>query len=147
MLGQQTPKPISPRYSVRLCSGTTCNVIPTTHLPQIGNPEVLPSSSTLVVYNNNEVKPDGVVKLECRKNGHTLTLEFQVTSGRSFNNKPPLISGTDSELLDIIKISADEIHELSSLSSQDSPFNSAITKKCVLDKYSDVFRGLGCIGD
>ena len=43
----------------QIYSGTTCNVTPTTHLPQIGNPEVLPSSPTMVMYDNNEVKHMG----------------------------------------------------------------------------------------
>ena len=65
------------------------------------------------MYNNNKAKLGGVVYLECKKNNHVLTLEFQITSGQQFANKLPFMCGTDYEVFDIIKFPADEIHEAS----------------------------------
>jgi len=73
------------------------------------------------------------------RNKHCLVLQFYVLDGPEFRNKPPLMCGTDCELLNIVRMNVDEIHSIHATPS--------IHKAYVKRTYSDVFSGLGCIGD
>ena len=121
-------------------SGATCNILPKSYLDRIGGPPLQPSKSVMHMYNGDSVKPVGVVDLVCRRNGHQLTLQFQVVDG--IPNKPPLICGSDCEILELINISADEIHAASHTTE-----TSSMTAQDVMTQYDDVFHGLGNIGD
>ena len=133
--------------------GATCNTINMTQLRQIvdtDNPEygIQPTEAILNMYNNCDVKPVGVIDLICMKNNKCLTLQFYVLEGVEFQNKPPLIHGTDSEILDIMRVNADEIHSTSLVETPPSCKPAVpLTEKAVKQGYSDVFKGLGSIGE
>ena len=90
------------------------------------------------LYNNNRVQPQGILHLECRKNGLNLTLPFQVIDGMQFADKPPLLYGSDSEKLQLLSITADEVNSIQ---------NETLSEAMLRNKYHDVFHGLGKIGD
>ena len=71
--------------------------------------------------------------------------KLYVLDGPEFRNKPPLMCATDYELLNIVNINADEIHSIRATPSihKGTPLTEAYIKRT----YSDVFSGLGCIGD
>ena len=119
-------------------SGATCNVLPHRYLKQLGHPPLEPSTSIMNMYNNNRVKPQGILHLECRKNGLNLTLPFQVIDGMQFADKPPLLCGSDSEKLQLLSITADEVNSIQ---------NETLSEAMLRNKYHDVFHGLGNIGD
>ena len=119
-------------------SGATCNVIPKQYLQQLSHPPLQQSTSIMSMYNSNHVKPLGVLHLECRKNGHSHSLTFQVVDGEQFAGKPPLLCGSDCEKLQLLTISADEVNVIEKVS---------LSEAMIKEKYHDVFHGLGCIGD
>ena len=72
------------------------------------------SSHLLYPYGNNKpLHPIGQVELLCETERKFETLTFQVLLPSVMQNKPGLLSGTDSERLGLITIKADEIFTLS----------------------------------
>ena len=65
-------------------------------------------------------------------------LTFKVTDTRG---KSPLISGSDSLCLKLVNIYADEMMQVSDI------IPLPLAEKTIVETYSDVFRGLGCIGE
>ena len=147
-------------------SAATCNTIPLKFIHQIVDPRdrvhgLRTSSSTIRMYNDEITRPVGVIDLVCMKGNNCLNLQFQVLDGKQFDSKPPLLSGTDCELLNIMKVNADEIHAVSSNHQQpdqtskiqlkspasQSKCTTPLTEAAVKSTYPDVFRGLGCIGE
>ncbi len=126
--------------------GATCNIIPYSYLRQLGEITVNPTSSTMHMYSGDCVRPKGTVDLLCRKNGHQLSLPFFIVEGPNFDNKPPILSGTDCEILELITISADEIYTTDHITSP-SVGKNHLSVQSIRSSYSDVFHGLGSIGE
>ena len=124
------------RYQID--SGATWNVLPHRYLKQLGHPPLEPSTSIMNMYNNNRVQPQGILHLECLKNGLNPTLPFDVIDRMQFTNKPPLLCGSDSEKLQLLSITADEVNSIQ---------NETLSEAVLRNKYHDVFHGLGKIGD
>ena len=126
-------KPQSSTTTIRfqIDSGATCNVLPHRYIKQLGNPPLEPSTSIMNMYNNNHVKPQGILHLECRKNGLNLTLPFQVIDRMQFTDKPPLLYGSDSEKLQLLSITADEVNSIQ---------NETLSEAMLRNKYHDVFH-------
>ena len=133
-----TPQLPTATIKFQIDSGATCNVLPHRYLEQLGRPPLESSTSIMNMYNNNRVQPLGLLHLACHKNGLNLTLPFQVIDGKQFADKPPLLCGSDSEKLQLLTITADEVNVIQ---------NEPLTEAMVKDRYHDVFHGLGCIGD
>ena len=133
-------KPQSSTTTIRfqIDSGATCNVLPHRYLKQLGHPPLEPSTSIMNMYNNNRVKLQGILHLECRKNGLNLTFPFQVIDGMQFADKPALLCGSDSEKLQLLSITADEVNSIQ---------NETLSEAMLRNKYHNVFHGLGNIGD
>lgn len=144
VINQANPYSQSTSLKFQIDTGATCNIMPKDYLEQLGPYTLGPSNSVMYMYNNVEVIPDGTIELLCRRNNRSLTLQFQVVSGQQFSNKSPLICGTDCELLNLIHISADEVH---ASTCQPAKEPSDVRKTRIMDKYHDVFTGLGQIGD
>ena len=109
--------------------------------------------------NSTPIKPIGQVSLvfERKKKYHTLT--FQILPSHVMENKPPLLSGNDSEKLGLVNIHADEVYALlckttSVKSTSDNtlvphvgnfPPKCPLNKNDVLNHFSTNFSGIGCL--
>ena len=139
------------KVQFQIDSAATCNTLPLPTLRQITDPDhpdcgIRPSKSNIKMYNNASTHPVGIIDLTCERNGKQNQLQFQIVDGPEFNNKPPLLSGSDCELLNVLKVYPDEIHSLSTASSC-TELTTPLNEQTVTQVYKDVFEGLGCIGD
>ena len=97
-------------------TAATCNTMAYKTLQSVlPEAEIKRSPYLLYPYGNSKpLQPVGQVELVCEKSNKFETLVFQILPDTVMGQKPPLLSGSDSERLGLIKIKADEIHSLSS---------------------------------
>ena len=97
-------------------TAATCNTISASTLHSFfPDAEVTRSPYRLHPYGNSKpLHPIGQVELLCEKNNKFDTLIFQVLPDSCIGTKPALLSGSDSERLEPIRVQTDEIHSLCS---------------------------------
>jgi len=114
----------------QLDTGATCNVISLADLCSIQNttsPSLQPEATQLKCYDNSIINTLGKCTLECNYQSKTYKLSFKVIDG----DQQLLISGTTCTELGLITV-----HAVCN-----------ITSTQLIEQYSDVFKGLGCLGD
>ena len=77
--------------------------------PEFG---IRPTDTTINMCKNATTKPVVVIDLVCMRNKYCPVLQFYVLDGPELRNKPPLMCGTDCELLNIVRLN---VYEISSL--------------------------------
>ena len=107
-------------------TAATCNHIHKEYLKDIVDicdPEVgiQPTNVTINMYNGASVTPAGIIDLMCMRGKQCLALQFYVMDGLEFCKKPPLMCGTDCELLNIVHMNVDEIHSINATPPQGAP--------------------------
>ena len=128
----------------QLDTGATCNVISLDDLSataQLGEPPLNESSVKLKLFGGSTMKPIGECSLQIKHNGTRKSLQFQVVKDKC----KPLLSAETCEKLQLIKLNTDitdSVHQVNDSSVQDS-----LSKEKLMNKYHDVFSGLGHIGD
>lgn len=130
------------QLSCQLDTGSTCNVISANDLSvitQIGEPPLKKSSVKLKLFGGTTMNPLGECNL-CVKHKETKhVLKFQVVG---YNCKP-LLSAETCEKLDLVKVNHSVSDTLNFVSNTASP----LSKEDIVKNYTDVFQGLGHIGD
>ena len=128
-------------------TASTCNTVSEETLKLI-DPQTKISHSPYVLYpygDSKPIKPLGQVKLVCERKNKFEMLNFQVLKEEMMQNKPALLSGSDSERLGVVNIFADEVYTLQTISKAEvKPGN--LTKEDITIKYKDLFQGLGQLG-
>ena len=128
----------------QLDTGATCNVISLDDLSaitQLVEPPLNESSVKLKLFGGSTMKPIGECSLQIKHNGTKQNLHFQVVKDKC----KPLLSAETCEKLQLIKLNTDitnSVHQVNDSSVQDS-----LSKDELMNKYHDVFSGLGHIGD
>ena len=130
------------KIKCQIDTAATVNVMPISHLETLANIDniVQPSLCRLKMYDNSTLIPEGQCTLSCKRNGRMYLLDFQITEA---SNKYPLISGSDCVRLKLVDIKADEILHMV----YDTQPTRKLTEEIIRHEYSDVFKGLGCIGN
>ena len=90
-------------------SASTCNTIPEESLHKLfPSIKISKSKASISTYGNQILHPKGQVTLCCERRGKFHTLNFLVVDVPQ--EKPPLLSGSDAQALQFLKIFADEVH-------------------------------------
>ena len=117
-----------------LDTGTTCNVISMDDLNKISKNAVIRESQTrLNLYDGSFMCPLGVCTLDTVHNGKPYKLRFEVATTKVV--RKPLLSPNTCHVMQLISVNMPE-------SINNITTNSA---ESILDKYSDVFHGLGTL--
>ena len=88
---------------------STCNTIPEGSLHKLfPGIRISKSKTSISIYGNQIPHPKGEVTLCCRRKGKFHTLNFLVVDVPQ--EKPPLLSVSDAQALQFLKIFADEVH-------------------------------------
>lgn len=112
-------------------SGSTCNILSFKEYCRIahdGNPNLSMSNAKLRLYDGNVMVPMGICKLNCKLNGNTHELEFQVVD----IDQIPLLSAKTCEHLGLLTVHVNQ--NVYSVEQTD-----------IVAEYPDVFTGLGCL--
>ena len=109
-------------------------------LLQDGNPTLTKSKVSLRLFDGTIVQPVGEIILDIERNGKTNPTKFQIVN----INSQPLISAQTCKDLQLISINIEPLHEIHSVQAGNT---SSLTQQSILEKYSEVFKGLGHIGD
>ena len=99
------------------------------------------SSVKLKLFGGSTLKPLGECKLHVQHKGKKKTLKFQVVE----NKCKPLLSADTCEKLQLIRLNVsvpESLHQVS-----ESPMQNPLSREDLLNKYHEVFSGLGHIGD
>ena len=122
-------------------SASTCNTIPEGSLEKIfPGVRISKSKASISTYENQILYPKGQVTLCCERKGTFHTLNFLVVDVPQ--EKPPLLSGSDAQALQFLKIFADEVH-MGGNDVKTPPSHlvlGSITKQNVLQHYANVFE-------
>ena len=116
----------------QLDTGATCNVMCLKDVCTILHtemPHLQPETTQLKCYDNSIINTLGQCTLQCRYQNKKHKLTFKVITG----NQHPLLSGTTCTELGLITM-----HSIC---------NVATNSANLIKRYSDVFEGLGCLGD
>ena len=90
-------------------SASTCNTIPEGSLHKLfPGIKISKSKASISTYGNQILRPKGQVTLCCERRGKFHTLNFLVVDVPQ--EKPPLLSGSDAQALQFLKVFADEVH-------------------------------------
>ena len=130
--------------SCQLDTGATCNVISRNDLSailQVGEPELKASNVKLKLFGGSTMKPLGECNLTVEHKGRRHLLKFQVVK----SDCKPLLSAETCEKLELLTLNTPDISSIHQLGN--STAQTPITKETLVDKYKDVFHGLGHIGD
>ncbi|CAB4034914.1 Hypothetical predicted protein, partial [Paramuricea clavata] len=126
--------------------GSTCNVISYKEyckIAQDGNPKLQKTDAKLRLYDGSVMLPLGCCELRCNQPASSYLLKFQVVD----SNQKPLLSAATCEQLGLLTVNHQE--RVNALTVQkDTPVTTKVTssplpQECILNKYSDVFNGLG----
>ncbi len=110
----------------KLDSGAEANIISQRVLESLREPPaLLPTSSTLVAYNNTRIKPLGIARLVVQVNAASHQLDFFVVS----HNAATILGLPSCRQLDIIR--------------RVDTVSASTAKSDLLSEYSEVFSGLG----
>ena len=113
----------------QLDTASARNVMSWKDYENMGKPPLRPSNVTLVSYDGSEMKSKGVVETVCTVSDRPLHFEVVDTA-----HKPYPLLGLDACLeLGLVDITT-PVHAI---------HDAKITKLLILDKYDDVFKGLG----
>ena len=129
---------------VQIDSASTCNTIPEESLHKLfPGIKILKSKVSVSTYGNQILHPKGQVTLCCERRGKFHTLNFLVVDVPQ--EKPPLLSGSDAQALQFLKIFADEVHMADHVikSPPSHLVLGSITKQNVLQHYANIFEP-GC---
>ena len=116
----------------QLDTGTTCNVMSMTDLCKIQHtttPPLQSETSQLRCYDNSVINTSGQCTLQCTYQGNIYLLLFKVIDG----DQKPVLSGSTCMDLGLITV-----HTVCNVTDKSKQF---------IEQYSDVFEGLGCMGD
>ena len=117
---------------MKIDSGSQVNIIPISIFQSLSIKCPLQNTTKrLTAYNGTQLKVDGYVRLDCKYNDKIISDEFYIVD----TNSAPILCLNTCLTLDLIKL----VLTVDSDISQSSP----LTKETVLEKYSDVFEGIG----
>lgn len=123
-------------------TASTCNTIPISLLSELlPDAKILWTRGKINMYGSETMHPEGQVTLCCDGRGKIHTIDFLVVNVP--NEKPPLLSGRDTQALDHLKMYADETNALEEeipRNMQSLPPLGKLTKEDVLHHYSNVFK-------
>ena len=122
-------------------SASTCNTIPEGSLHKLfPGIRISKSKASICTYGNQILHPKGQVTLCCERRGKFHTLNFLVVDVPQ--EKPPLLSGSDAQALQFLKIFADEVHMADNVVKNPSSHLvlGSITKQIVLQHYANIFE-------
>jgi hypothetical protein len=128
--------------------GSTCNVISYKEyckIAQDGNPKLQKTDAKLRLYDGSVMLPLGCCELRCNQPASSYLLKFQVVDSK----QKPLLSAATCEQLGLLTVNHQE--RVNALTVQkDTPvttkvISSPLTQECIINKYSDVFKGLGTL--
>ena len=126
----------------QLDCGATCNLLPLKEFSDImGNASELTlrkTSATLKMYNGTVMNPLGKCTLMCSNGKVSEKLDFFVVQ----ENVKPLLGAESCQKLEFIKVMVNDKQTVNTVNKQ--PTN-PLTKEQILEDYSDVFEGLGCM--
>ena len=124
--------PKSKTISMKIDSGSQVNILPRSTFQSLGIKCPLQKTpKRLTAYDGGNLKVDGYIRLDCTYNNKTISEEFYVVE----TNSTPILGLNACVSLELIKL----ILAVDS----DTPHTCPLTKEIVLDKYSDVFDGIG----
>ena len=127
----------------QLDTGVSCNVISYPDLLillQNGKPKVGQSSVKLEMYDGSIMRPTGEMVLKVKHNDSYCTLKFQVVDSQ---NKP-LLSAQSCEMLGLLQLNLNVPKDVHVVESTPKP---PLSKDAILNKFKDVFEGLGHISN
>ncbi|XP_033095250.1 uncharacterized protein K02A2.6-like [Anneissia japonica] len=131
MLQVETLSGTSANIECEIDTGASCCIMSQDDLDKIEmNMKLMHSSTKLKMYNDQKVKVHGEVELKCLYKGNEYKLPFKIMH----TTQAPLLSRAKALEMGLITV-AEDIHQTTV---QDSI-------KSILDTYSDVFEGLGCL--
>ena len=117
----------------QLDTGATCNVIclikDVCTIMQTDTPHLQSETTHLKCYDNSIITTLGQCTLQCQYENKQHKLQFKVITG----SQHPLLSGTTCTELGLITV-----HSICNVS---------VNSANLIKQYSDVFEGLGCLGD
>jgi len=116
----------------QLDTGATCNVICLKNVCTImetDTPHLQSETTHLKCYDNSIITTLGQCTLQCQYENKQHKLQFKVITG----SQHPLLSGTTCTELGLITV-----HSICNVS---------VNSANLIKQYSDVFEGLGCLGD
>ena len=120
-------------------TGASCNVISTSVLSRIAKqkkPRMVPTKTKLKLYDGSTLLPVGKCVIKCTVGQVKKNLEFQVVEIAG-KDAPTLLSAAASVKLGIITVNV--VHSVVQTT------ETMLTKEVILEDYSDVFDGLGCL--
>ena len=118
----------------KLDTGADANVLPMHMYRQLPGPiQLHPTETVLIAFGGARLPADGVVSLECRTTKRKAVLDFHVTSWAD----KPILGGDACEELQLVK----RVEALTAESPQ--PGKAPATKEELLQRYAEVFTGLG----
>ena len=123
-------------------SAFPCNTIPEGSLHKLF-PGIKISKASISTYGYQILHPKGQVTLCCERRGKFHTINFLVVDVPQ--EKPPLLSGSDAQALQFLKIFADEVHVADNVV-PNPPSHlvlGSITKQNALPHYAHIFEP-GC---
>ena len=124
--------PKSKTVNMKIDSGSQVNILPKATFQSLGIKCPLQKTpKRLTAYDGGNLKVDGYIRLNCTYNNKTISEEFYVVE----TNSTPILGLNACVSLELIKL----ILAVDS----DTPHTCPLTKEIVLDKYSDVFDGIG----
>ena len=130
----------------QLYRGTTCTLLPLKEFSSImGNAQDLylkRTSATLKMYNGSTMSPLGKSTLRHTTKGEvSKSVDFFIVD----DDVRPLLGAETCQELNFIKVMVNDIPTVNSVNVQCQPNHSALTEERILNEYSDVFKGLGCM--
>ena len=118
----------------KLDTGAGTNVLPMSMYRQLPGPiPMRPTETVLIAFGGGRLPADGVVSLKCRTNKSEAVLDFHVTS----QSDKPILGGDACEQLQLVK----RVEALTATLQQ--PGKPPATKEELIERYTDVFTGLG----
>ena len=132
----------------QLDCGATCNLLPLKVFSSImGNPQDLylkRTLATLKMYNGSTMSPLGKSTLRCTKGEVSKDVDFFIVD----DGVRPLLGAETCQELNFIKVMVNDFPTseiVNSVNVKCQPNHSVLTEERILNEYSDVFEGLGCM--
>lgn len=124
--------PKSKIISMKLDSGSQVNIVPKSIFRSLGvSVPLQKTNKRLTAYDRKPLKVDGYIKLQCLHNGRKTTEDFYIVD----TNSSPILALDTCLYLDLIKF----VLTVESDATLCRPYD----KENVLQKYGDVFDGIG----
>ena len=127
----------------QLDTGAKCNVLPHKVIEDLGiQCHVEKSQITLKSYSGHQIPTRGVVTLPCEHKGNAYNVQFHVAEVEA----PAVLSAQTCKEMGLLA----RIHQLQDSQPKEQhciPECLTVTNQNILNEYSDLFQGLGCILD